>query len=66
MSFNLKAIFSILLLGLAFNYILASVQGLDHKVSLQCSSAEYLKSSVNPKHQALVAFCEHEGFYVGQ
>ena len=66
MSSNLKAIFAVLLLGLASNYILASVQGLDHKVSLQCSSAEYLKSSVNPKHQALVAYCEGEGFYVGK
>ena len=66
MSSTLKAFLFVVMLGLASNYILASVQGLDHKVSLQCSTAEYLKSSLDPKHQALVAFCESEGFYVGK
>ena len=66
MSSTFKAFFVVVMLGLASNYVLASVQGLNHKVSLQCSSAEYLKSSLNPKHQALVTFCENEGFYVGK
>ena len=66
MSSNLKLIFAVLVIGLASSYVTSAVQGLDSKVSLQCSSAEYLRSSVNPKHQALVAFCETEGYYVGK
>ena len=48
------------------NIIIASVQGLDAKVALQCSSAEYLQASDLPEHKALVQFCSDEGYYVGR
>lgn len=64
-STNLKIIFGVLLLGLAISYVDSSVRGLSFQVGLQCSSAEYLRASDDPMHQAIVSFCAHEGYYVG-
>jgi hypothetical protein len=63
---NMRNIFIVLGVSMIVNNVIASVRGLDAKVSLQCSGAEYLHVSDNPKHAALLEFCKQEGYYTGR
>jgi len=63
---TLRNIFIVFGVTMIVNNVISSVRGLDAKVSLQCSSAEYLRASDNPKHLALLEFCEQEGYYTGR
>jgi len=61
-----RNIFIVFGVTMIVNNVIASVRGLDAKVSLQCSGAEYLHVSDNPKHLALLEFCKQEGYYTGR
>tara|TARA_B100001769_G_C21956957_1_gene515042 strand:- start:228 stop:428 length:201 start_codon:yes stop_codon:yes gene_type:complete len=63
---TIRNIFLVVGVSMMVNNVIASVRGLDARVSLQCSSAEYLKASNNPKDLALLEFCEQEGYYTGR
>lgn len=66
MTTTLRNVIIVFGVSMIVNNVIASIQGLDAKVALQCSSAEYLQASDLPEHKALVKFCSDEGYYVGR
>lgn len=66
MNSTIRNIFLVVGVSMMVNNVIASVRGLDARVSLQCSGAEYLHVSDNPKHLALLEFCKQEGYYTGR